>query len=131
MIPKFTIFVGGDATVVPGAGPAGGIGSYFTTDNGISTWETGYAGGDFELGSYTSIGGALGLDVDTSLGIGLSFGDLTSFQGGGSSLGFDLGSVSLDLNFNDMDQWTGFRFSVNTPLPGVSDGVSTTTTRAY
>ena len=131
VIPKFAIYAGGDATVVPGAGPAGGIGSYFTTDNGISTWETGYPGGDFEFGSYTSVGGALGLDADASLGFGLSFGNLTNFQGAGSSLGFDFGPVSLDLNFNDSEQWTGFRFSVNTPLPGISDGVSTTTTRAY
>lgn len=141
VIPKFTIYAGGDATltafvggdgiIYPGAGPVGSIGSYFTTDNGISTWETGYPGGDFEFGSYTSVGGALGLDADASLGIGLSFGNLTNFQGAGSSIGIDIGEVSLDITFNGSEQWTGFRFSVNTPLPGISDGVSTTTTRAY
>ena len=131
MVPKFTVYAGGDATFVPGAGPVGGIGSYFTTDNGVSNWETGYPGGSLELGSYTSVGGALGLDMDASLGVGLSFGDLTSYQGGGRSLGFDFGPVSLDLNFNATDKWTGFRFSVNTPLPGISNGVSKTTTRAY
>ena len=131
VVPKFTVYTGGDATFVPGAGPVGGIGSYFTTDNGVSNWETGYPGGSLELGSYTSVGGALGLDMDASLGVGLSFGDLTSYQGGGRSLGFDFGPVSLDLNFNATDKWTGFRFSVNTPLPGISNGVSKTTTRAY
>ncbi|WP_416396165.1 RHS repeat-associated core domain-containing protein [Allohahella sp. A8] len=132
LVPRFTVYAGGDLTLVPGVGATGGLGSYFTTDNGISTGNNGLNGGDFEAGSFDVSGGGTGLDIDSSLGVGLAFGSFdNNFKGTSNNINLDYGRYALDLTFNGSNQWSGFRFSVTTGLPGLSTTTSTTNTRSY
>ncbi|WP_086933096.1 hypothetical protein [Agarilytica rhodophyticola] len=101
-------------------------------NNGVSTWQSGYHGGDFEFSKYETISNLIGFEADMSLAVGVSFGDLGSFKGKGTGLAFDLGLMAVDVTFDASQRVSGIRIFRGTDFAGgISQGDSNTTTSRY